>query len=310
MLDFVYMTWFLYALGAPILWSLVNIADQYLVNKHAKGEHPVGALVLFSSLVGIVVAFIIALFARGIFEVSTHDRLILILSGFFSLAWIVLYLKALEIEDVSSVVPWFLTIPVFGYIFGYIFLGETLTKIQMIGSSVVLFGGLILSLEFSEENRVRFKGKVALMMIASCIFAALWGVLFKFVTSEGGFWVSSFWEYIGLGLAGLLIWIFVKSYRNAFTHMVKTGGRKILTLNISSEAVTMFGNFCQNFALLLAPVTLVFLVATYQPIIVLALTFICTKFFPWIVEEKFNLRHIAPKLVAMAVMIIGSMLLF
>ena len=138
------MTWFLYALGAPVLWALVNIADQYLVNKHAKGEHQVGALVLFSSLVGIVVAFIIAIFVNGIFEVNTHDRLILILSGFFSLGWIILYLKALEIEDVSSIVPWFLTIPVFGYIFAYIFLGETLTQIQMIGSIVVLFGGKIL----------------------------------------------------------------------------------------------------------------------------------------------------------------------
>lgn len=303
------MTWFLYALGAPILWALVNIADQYLVNKHAKGEHPVGALVLFSSLVGIVVSFIIALFTKGIFDISLHDKLILIISGFFSLAWIVLYLKALEIEDVSSVVPWFLTIPVFGYIFGYIFLGETLTQIQIIGSLIVLFGGLILSLEFGEENHVRFKGKIALMMIISCIFAALWGVLFKFVTVEEQFWVSSFWEYIGLGLAGLLIWVFSRSYRNAFTQMIKTGGKKILTLNISSEGVTMGGNFMNNFALLLAPVTLVFLVATFQPIIVLALTFICTKFFPWIVEEKFHFRHIAPKLVAVGVMIVGSLLL-
>ncbi len=304
------MTWFLYALGAPVLWALVNIADQYLVNKHSKGEHPVGALVLFSSLVGLVVSFIIAIFVKGIFDISLHDKLILIVSGFFSLAWIVLYLKALEIEDVSSVVPWFLTIPVFGYIFGYFLLGETLTQAQLIGSAIVLFGGLILSLEFGEENRVRFKGKIAVMMLVSCIFAALWGVSFKFVTNESQFWVSSFWEYIGLGLVGLLIWIFSKSYRNAFTHMIETGGKKILTLNVTSESITMFGNFCQNFSLLLAPVTLVFLVATFQPIIVLVLTFICTKFFPWIVEEKFHLKHIAPKLVAIAVMIVGSMLLF
>lgn len=304
------MTWFLYALGAPVLWALVNIADQYLVNKHAKGEHQVGALVLFSSLVGIVVAFIIAIFVNGIFEVNTHDRLILILSGFFSLGWIILYLKALEIEDVSSIVPWFLTIPVFGYIFAYIFLGETLTQIQMIGSIVVLFGGMILSFEVNEENKVRFKTKVALMMISSCIFAALWGVLFKFVTVEDSFWVSSFWEYIGLGLAGLLIWVSMRSYRKAFSHMIKTGGNKILTLNVSSEAVTMGGNFMNNFALLLAPVTLVFLVATFQPIIVLGLTFICTKFFPWIVEEKFTKKHLMPKIVAMGIMIVGSMLLF
>lgn len=304
------MTWFLYALGAPILWAFVNIADQYLVTKHSKGEHPVGALVLFSSLVGIVVAFVIALFTKGIFDVSLHDKFILILSGFFSLAWIVLYLKALEIEDVSSVVPWFLTIPVFGYIFGYFLLGETLTQIQMIGSIIVLSGGLILSLEFSEENKIRFKKKIVLMMVLCCIFAALWGVSFKFVTTESQFWVSSFWEYIGLGLAGLIIWLSSGSYRNAFAHMIQAGGKKILTLNVSSESVTMFGNFSQNFALLMAPVTMVFLVATFQPIIVLALTFICTKFFPWIVEEKFHLRHIAPKLVAIGVMVVGSMLLF
>ncbi|MFA5773242.1 MAG: hypothetical protein WC908_01035 [Candidatus Paceibacterota bacterium] len=48
------MSWFFIALGAPFLWAIVNIADQYLVKKYAIGHKGSGGLVLFSSLIGIV----------------------------------------------------------------------------------------------------------------------------------------------------------------------------------------------------------------------------------------------------------------
>ncbi len=42
--------WVLYSSISVILWSLVNIADSYLVEKNKKIGHPIGALVIFSSI--------------------------------------------------------------------------------------------------------------------------------------------------------------------------------------------------------------------------------------------------------------------
>lgn len=44
------MTWIFFALGAPFLWAIVNIIDQYLVEKYSHGRLTSGALILFLSL--------------------------------------------------------------------------------------------------------------------------------------------------------------------------------------------------------------------------------------------------------------------
>ena len=125
------MQWFFIALGAPFLWALTNIADQYLVEKYTTGKRGSGGLVLFSSLIGIFVAVIIGIFTSDIFAIQMMDKVLLIITGGLTIAWVILYLFTLEIEDVSAVVQWFLTIPIFGYALGYIFLGETLSTQEL-----------------------------------------------------------------------------------------------------------------------------------------------------------------------------------
>jgi drug/metabolite transporter (DMT)-like permease len=303
------MQWFFIALGAPFLWALVNISDQYLVAKYSTGRRGSGGLVLFSSLIGIFVAIAIGIFKAHVFDIILLDKILLITTGGITIAWIILYLFTLEIEDVSSVVPWFLTIPVFGYILGYIFLHETLTFQQQIGSVIILIGVLLISIDFSGKKR-KMKWRSAFYMLVACFLVAISGVIFKFVTIGGDFWVSSFWEYVGLGGFGILIYIFVPKYRREFMFMNNKGGVKIFILNTASEIFTIIGNLLTNFAILLAPITMVFLIESFQPAIVLFLTLFATKFFPNIVKEDLKERILLPKIVAILIMILGSIILF
>ncbi len=305
------MNWFLIALGAPILWAFVNIADTYLVANfsHKERERSSGGLVLFSSLIGLFIAIGIFIFVPNIFNIPFFDKILLFVTGIITIIWVILYLFALEIEEVSNVVPWFLTIPIFGYMLGYFVLGENLAKEQIIGAVIVLFGLAILSITWHEKKK-KIKHKPALYMFMACLLVAISGVLFKYVTVEGNFWVSSFWEYIGLGVSGLVIYTFIPKYRNEFHFMHRTGGKKIFFVNIISEFMTVVGNLLTNFALLLAPVTMVYLVSSFQPAIVLGLTIIGTKFFPHIVKENISKKALFPKIIAIIIMIFGSVLLF
>jgi len=309
MIQYNDMQWFFIALGAPFLWAIVNISDQYLVEKYSTGKRGSGGLVLFSSLIGIFVAAIIGILTSGLFSIPTLDKVLLILTGGITIAWIILYLFTLEIEDVSSVVPWFLTIPIFGYVLGYIFLHETLSIQQIIGSIVVLFGVFLISVDFSGQKR-KIKLKPALYMTVACILIAICGVIFKYVTIGNNFWVSSFWEYVGLGGFGILLYLFVPKYREEFMLMNRQGGKKIITLNTVSELLTIAGNLLTNFAILLAPVALVYMVSSFQPAIVLFLTLFATKFFPHIAKENLKERVLLPKTIAIVIMIVGSVILF
>jgi drug/metabolite transporter (DMT)-like permease len=303
------MNWFLIAISAPVLWAVVNIADQYIVEKHAKGEHPVGALVLFSSLIGLLVALGIGLFTKGLLIFSNATIALLMLAGIVHAVWIMTYLRALELDEVSSIAAWFLTAPVFSYVLSYFVLGEQLTKSQLLGGCIILFGALILSLDFT-KRKVAFKTKVGLLMLTSCFLIAVVSVLFKYVTVENSFWQASFWEYAGLGFAGVVLLIAKPSYRRAFRDMWKTGGTRILSLNMGSESLTIVANLLSSFAILLAPITLVYIVNSYQPVIVLLMTYICTRYFPNIITEQFAFRTLAPKLIAIGVMIVGTVFIF
>lgn len=304
------MTWFFIALGAPFLWALVNISDQYLVKKYSTGEKGSGGLVLFSSLIGIFVAILIGIFTSGLFSVSNIDKILLITIGGLSITWIIIYLYTIEIEDISFIIPWFSVIPVFGYILGYIFLGETLTHLELIGSVIIIFGVLVISIDFSLEEKYKFKWKPALYLLFACLLIAISGIIFKHVTIVDSFWVSSFWEYLGLGLFGILIYFFVPKFRREFHYMNKKGGIKIFSLNTASELVNIFGNLLTNYAILLAPVAMVYLVGSFQPAVVLIFVIIGTKFFPKIISEKIHRQILVPKIIAIIIIIIGTTILF
>lgn len=305
------MQWFFLALVAPFLWAIVNIADNYLVAKFSEKEkeRSSGGLVLFSSLIGILVATFIGIFVSGVFNISFLDKILLFSTGILTVVWIIFYLFTLELEDISTIVPWFLAVPVFGYVLGYVFLGEKLTFFQLIGSLIIFLGLILISIDFREEKR-KVKKKPIFYMILVCLIVAVSGVIFKYVTVEGNFWVSSFWEYLGIGVTGLIIFVFVPKYRNHFMNMNKTGGRKIFLVNLVSETMTISGNLLTNFALLLAPVTMVYLVGSFQPAIVLFLTLLGTKFFPHIVKEDLSYNVLIPKSIAIVLMTVGSIILF
>ena len=303
------MNWFLIALGAPFLWALVNISDKYLVEKYSTGKRGSGGLVLFSSLIGIFAAGVIGAFTSGVLAITFLDKLLLVATGGITIAWVILYLFALETEDISVVAPWFLTIPVFGYIFGYIFLGETLSVQQLIGSVIVLLGVFLISVDFADPAG-KFKRGLAFYMLPACFLASIIGVIFKYVTLEGNFWVSSFWQYAGLGFFGLLLYIFVPKYRREFALMNKSGGIKIFTLNTLSEIFSIWGNLLTNYAIRLAPVAMVYLVGSFQPAILLFLTVLATKFFPDIIKENIGGNVLFYKIIAIVIMVLGSIMLF
>lgn len=301
--------WFFIALAAPFLWALVNLADKYLVANYSGKERSSGSLVLFSSLIGLVASFIIGALTRGVLAIPLLDKALLIFIGSFSICWIVLYLFTLEIEDVSATVPWMLTIPVFGYTLSYFFLGETLTIKQLIGAGIIFFGAIILSVDFSKIHLL-FKKRVALYMLLSSLIYAINGVIFKFIASANSFWIASFWEYLGLGLGGIFIFLFIGKYRQDFISNIKTSGKFIFSINVASEVTTIVGNLLTNYALLLAPVALVYMVGSFQPAAVLMLTFFSTKFLPKIVSENFSPKVIIPKMIAIILMLFGSAVLF
>ena len=302
--------WFFLALIAPILWSMVNHLDKYMLSKYLK-DRGVGALLIFSSLASIVVLPFLAIFYRSkIFNISLIDFSILFIIGFLSATAFYFYLRAIDMEEASIVIPIFQFDPIFGYILSYFILKESLGINQIFASILILIGIILISVEIDIDNKFKFKKKVLLLVATSSFMFALSGVLFKKLALIDSFWVSIFWQYVGLTVFGILILIFHKKFRQNFIEMVVAPKLKILSLNIISEILYIIGALANNFALLIAPVALVFVVNSYQPLFVFFAGVLLTMFLPQFVSEKISHKHFFHKLISIIIILIGSYLLY
>lgn len=304
------ISWFFIALVAPVLWAVVNHLDKYVLSRYQE-ERGVGAILIFSALSSFFILPIILVFKyQFIFNISGLDLLILIITGFLGASAFFLYLKAMNIEEASVVIPLFQIDPLFGYLLSFIFLKESLNVEQLGYAFMILAGIILVSFEIDLENKIKFKKKAVLLVTGASFMFALNSVLFKKIALADDFWVSVFWEYVGLTLFGILVFIFSKKFRNSFVEMIDTPRSKILTLNFASEVLYITGGLANNFAVLVAPVALVFVVNSYQPLFVFISGILLKLLYPRIISEKITRKHLVHKFIAIIIISIGSILLY
>lgn len=300
-----YMNWFLIALVGPVLYAIANHTDKYLISRYLKGG-AVGSMVIFSALFNLIAVPIIFLVHPDVLSIGLTSALILTLNGTLIVVNVLCYFYALHKDEASYVVPFYQTIPVFGFFFGYFLLGETISLTQGWGALAVILGALVLSFEF--EERIRFKRDVVLLMLTASVLYALNGVIFKLVALDGGFWPSLFWAQVGQVLAGLLMLFFVGSYRKQFLAMLRENKLPVLSLNALSETMFVVAEGAMAFAVLLAPLVLVQLVNSFQPLFVFVIGIFLATFFPNISDESIARHHLLQKSVGVFLVVIGSYL--
>jgi len=303
------MIWFFIALIGPFLYALTNHIDKILLEKYFK-EGGVGTLILFSSLLSFLALPLLFLADSEVLNVSDTNIFFLAIVGILNVLVLWCYLLALKNEEASITVVFYQLVPVFGGILGYFVLDEILTQMQLIAMAMIIFGTTIISFEIDAENKFKLRRKTILPMLAASFFWALESVIFKVVALEENLWRSLFWEHLVLMLVGVVIFIFIKSYRDNFLAAIKNNSKAILSLNITNEVIYMLGNIATAFAYLLAPIGLVLLTESFQPIFVLAIGIFLTVFFPKITAEKIHAKHLWPKVIAILITGIGTYLLF
>jgi uncharacterized membrane protein len=301
------MSWFFIALWAPFLLACANHNDKFLLSRYLK-QKSIGSVVILSSLFSGVAIPIILYIQPDVFDVSFVKGTALVATGMSSVVAAVCYLYALEIDEASFVTPFYQTVPIFAYFLGYFILSETITLAQGLGSFAVIVGALALSFDLGRRG-VRLKQNVVALMLGASFLSAVNGVIFKLIAVDKGFWVSLSWGFFGQMMTGLTFLVCVPSYRRDFLDLFqqsKVGAVGLIALSKTlfsvSEAVTLY-------ATLLAPVALVLLVNSFQPLFVFAFGIVLTLFFPCVVEESLGRMKMLQKSVGICLMVAGGYLI-
>ncbi|MDP1743381.1 MAG: EamA family transporter, partial [Candidatus Amesbacteria bacterium] len=231
------------------------------------------------------------------------------LNGFFYVLAVLPYFYALQRDEASIAVPLFQMVPVFSLVLGYFILGETLTSMQLLGGTLIISGAIFMSLDLTVHKKIKLKKEVFLLMALSSFLFAINFLFFKYFAINARFWVTSFWEYVGFAIFASLLLVFVKSYRNEFFKILKTNKISVLTINGINEVVNIIAKASFNFASLLAPVTLIWIVNGLQPLFVFIFGVFLTLIAPKISQENISRKILVQKMLAIVIMFIGAYLI-
>lgn len=300
------VTGLLIGIAAAFVWSITNLVDKYLVDEYAEGGNIGGVLLLscFFPVVLLILALIVA--GGAVISIPVNEILILLTSGFLMVAWIYFYLKALSVDDASVVMTLLVLAPLFSLFFGQLILSELPTAIQLLAGAFMVSGALVVSYEHGTGN---FKWLLLGYAVAASVVTGLMHSLFKFAAIDVGAWESLFWRSVGMVFTGLLIYLFIKSYRESFYTFIKDHFSRGVGLNLTNESLTLTGDTLFAVAILFAPLALIQTTEAYQPIFVFIMVLIINRFGVRSITENMERYTLIQKSIGFVLVLIGTIIL-
>jgi len=292
------MLWAIFALLAAIIWAATNILDKYVMTEHF--HYPVAPIII-TGLSGFVLAVVLS--APFLVVPEAPILFLLLLVGVIEQAASYLYFKAILTEEVSRVIPLVLLEPLFVLIFAMVFLGEFFQPLQYLGIILLVAGAILVSLR--KKTKFELTPVLALALFASILFAVSTTVA-KYALASIDFWNLFFWVYAGMALASLvLLVVFFKPFKDTVQKAPRAGLYSVL-----SGCMVGSANFVFFIAISLGAVSLASALNATQPFFVLLFATVVTVLKPKYVAEEIRKTTLLQKLVAITMIVVGSILLF
>jgi uncharacterized membrane protein len=289
------MLWAIFALLAAFVHSIVNIVDKIAVSKEMKD--PIFATAIFGGIMFVafgLIGFFVDIMIPYTFILASF------IAGIFSWFAVYLYYKILIKEEVSKFMPILSLGPLFVMTIAYFFLNEVLTMLDYVGIFVLVSGAFIMSLK---EFKLKFGLKEGfLIILATILLFSLEKIAIKFASLSVSIWPVMFWAGIGEGIVAFFAFILHKAHIKGKVR--KKGVEHLIIANV----LTILGAALAFIAISLGPVSLVSAISKVQMLFIFLGTTMLTKFYPRILKEKFTKKIIIQKIIAIALIIAGAIL--
>lgn len=292
---------------ATVIFAACNIVDGWLVNPKGKKTEegiedegspaPLLAIggVFFLASAAVLITF--ALF-RGVTVCVDQNFMLLVTNGItFNIAMLC-YLHALKCEEVCRAASFFQFIPVFGLFGGYYFLNEVLTLWQIGAILLLAIGGLILSVSKGVFNR-----KMVLLMLFSSLMFSINDVAFANYGRNLNTLTALLADSIGKAIFGLVVLLKRKYFREFISGM-----RLRLAVQTGNEVSFTVADIIFDWAKFVAPIALVQGMCATQPLFILILSALLTKYVPKFHSEDFEGVAKWQKVIGILLMVVGGVI--
>lgn len=297
------MTWLLFALLAPLIYTVVNFIDKYLVSRVVK-EHD--AMPIYTSLAGFLAGTVFWV-VTGFPKLALFDGLIVILTGILTAWSLIVYFKALAIEDTSNVILFFQMFPIISLVLSSLFLHEAITSIQLGGFVLVLVATILVSVK-KKKKHFHFSKGFLLILVYDLLYA-LSGVLIKFAINANSFSKILSYESWGVGLGGFMVFIFFPSVRKAFRKNLKKIKKRAVGVIFLNESGFILAKSLTFLAFSLGAVALVAVLENTQIFYGIFLGYLLTKMIPKVFKENIEKKELLKKIFASVILFFGILLM-
>lgn len=308
------MDWLFWALLSPIIYTIVNFADKYVVEREMPDARSVP---IFLALVHGIIGTALWLLS-GAHLLPPTIALPLIFTGIFTIAGSFMLFRALAQEETSKIVVWTQLLPVITLLLAVPLLNEILNLPQLIGFALILVAALGLSVE---PGAWQPSATFRLVMLSIMIWA-ISDIVFKLVLNANPQFVSTatnsvdltafltiiIYQSWGFALGGLVIYIVVTPVRRAFHHSLRnarTLGYVVIFLN---EGVFIGRQYARSLAIALGPVALVSVIEGGRVFLSIVVGWLLTQIAPATFRENTSRSGLLRKAV-FSVILFGGIIL-
>ncbi len=288
--------WLFLALLAPFLFSISNIFDKLLMDRHLGTFNYaiLSGLAFFWGLA--LLPFVGFPHSAAVIIAGLATGVLFFLTGFP-------YFHALSIEEVSRVIPlWALEAPI-TLLLALVFLKERLSFNDYAGFVLVVAGTFLVSVRRLSEALK--PSRALLFMLLATLLTSLGIIISKWLYSQTPFWSVQALFWLGGGLTALLVLAVFSKRRKAFFEESLQLKKEVLVKFAIREIFLIAGFLVFGLAIMTGFATLSVALVQLSALYVFIIAALLSRFLPHILEEKIDKKTLLTKAVAIAMIIAG-----
>jgi drug/metabolite transporter (DMT)-like permease len=295
------MDWFIFTFVATILWAAGVVIDKYVLTKHIQDPFSYQLLLI------IVEAPVMLPLLFTSTSTAFPWSLLGIIGGLGMYPGLILYFKAMAIEESSRVISLWYTGTIFVPIFAYVFLKEKLSLPSYLGIILLVASAMFISYRKEEGKKAVISPALGLILTSGIVFAG-YEVLTKYVLGALDYFSYFAWNFVGTAILGLALFCLPK-IRHNFLNDIQKVNRTVLLWRIINTSIGLTATVLYYIAISSGPVSLVSATASFEPFFVFAITLVLSLFVPRILKEETGKKVVAVKGLALILIIVGAWLI-
>ncbi len=294
------MEWFIFAVIAPILWAGCNVVDKIIFQNY---KISVFSSLIMLQLLNIPFILIFLLFVKINFDVFAISGMFY---GIISSASILFFSKAIKKEEVSRVISLYYTEPLFIAVFAAILLGEALTIIKYAGIGLLVISAIMVSYK-KYQGRIILSSSLFLVLSSVTIWSLLY-IFLKWVSNFTSVYSFLFWSFIG-GILTASMFLLSDKLKKDFIRDAKGFDRFAWIARTMGNGIFWIATASFYTAISISKISVVGAIPSFQPFFVLLYVLLIGLFMPKLLKEENNSQTVMLKLLAVALIFIGSYLI-